>query len=119
MVTGSSFDIHYGVPNDGRQYSGQVMTQVVNGDGSVSVQTWPIRHYGGPDQSGYATGWNYVTIPLGGAASISITETARVRVHAGVRAVDARGVRRQSGARSTIIGIRDSTLTRILPIPRA
>lgn len=43
--SGSSLDINYGVPNDGQMYSGQLMTQVVNADGSVSIQTWPISDF--------------------------------------------------------------------------
>lgn len=74
--SGSSFDVNYTVPSDGQQYSGQLMTQVVNADGSVSVQTWPISDYANGNQSAYATAWNNATIPLGGSASISISETA-------------------------------------------
>ena len=75
---GSSFDIHYDVPIDGQTYSGQVMTQVVNADGSVSVQTFPISDIGSSTGQ-YATGYNLAQIPLGGSASISISETARAR----------------------------------------
>lgn len=74
--TGSTFDITYGVPNDGQLYSGQMMTQVVLVDGSVVVQTWPISDYANGNQGAYATGWNNASIPIGGSASISISETA-------------------------------------------
>ncbi len=74
--SGSTFDLSYGVPNDGQTYSGQMMTQVVLPDGSVSVQTWPISDYAGGSSNGYATGWNNAAIPVGGSASISISETA-------------------------------------------
>jgi hypothetical protein len=74
--SGSTFDINYGVPNDGQTYSGQLMTEVTLPDGSVSVQTWPISDYAGGSSNGYATGWNNATIPIGGSASISISETA-------------------------------------------
>jgi hypothetical protein len=73
---GSNFDITYGVPNDGQMYSGELMTQVVNADGSVSIQTWPISDYANGNQGAYATGWNNASIPVGGSASISLNETA-------------------------------------------
>jgi hypothetical protein len=74
--SGSSFDLTYGVPNDGQMYSGQIMTQVVNADGSVTVQTFPVSDYANGNQGAYATAWNNASIPVGGSASISIFETA-------------------------------------------
>lgn len=74
--SGSNFDLTYGVPDDGQMYSGQLMTQVVNADGSVTVQTWPISDYGNGNQGAYAAGWNNASIPVGGSASRSINETA-------------------------------------------
>ncbi len=52
------------------------MTQVVNADGSVTVQTWPISDFANGNQGAYATGWNNASIPVGGSASISINQTA-------------------------------------------
>ncbi len=72
--SGSQFDMHYGVPSDGTQYSGQVMTQVINADGSVTVQTFPIGDFGN-GTSAYVTAWNDAQIPFGGSASISISES--------------------------------------------
>jgi len=57
-------------------YSGELMTQVINADGSVSIQAWPISDYANGNQGAYATGWNNASIPLGGSASISLSETA-------------------------------------------
>jgi hypothetical protein len=74
--SGSNLDVTYGVPNDGQMYSGELMTQVVNADGSVSIQTWPISDYGNGVQTAYAQGYNNAAIPLGGSASISLSETA-------------------------------------------
>lgn len=74
--SGSSFDMTYGnLPDDGQTYTGSMMTQVVLPDGSVSVQTWPIS-WTAVGGSGYATGWNNASIPLGGSASISINASA-------------------------------------------
>jgi hypothetical protein len=72
----SDFTLTYGVPNDGRQYSGQLMTQVVNADGSVTVNTWPISDFGDGNSAGFAWAYNDSRIPIGGSASISIFETA-------------------------------------------
>jgi hypothetical protein len=73
--SGSQFDLSYDLPDDGQVYSGTLMTEVVNPDGSVSVQTWPTTwtSVGG---SGYATAWNNAAIPIGGSGSISISATA-------------------------------------------
>lgn len=73
--SGSSFDLSYDLPDDGQVYSGSLMTQVVNPDGSVSVQTWSTTwtSIGG---TGYAAAWNNAPIPIGGSASISISANA-------------------------------------------
>ncbi len=70
--SGSTYDMNYNIPNDGQYYSGQLMTQVVLANGTVSVQTWSFDQWGN-GVAGYATGWNSATIPLGGSASISIS----------------------------------------------
>ena len=56
-------------------YSGNLMTEVVNPDGSVSVQTWPTT-WTSAGGTGFATAWNNASIPVGGSGSISITATA-------------------------------------------
>jgi hypothetical protein len=72
--TGSQFDLSYAVPNDGTMYSGMLMTQVVNADGSVTINSWPISSYGNGN-SGFASAYNDSMIPIGGTGSISFSQT--------------------------------------------
>lgn len=73
---GSQFDLNYAVPGDGTMYSGTIMTQVVNADGTVTVNTFAISDFGNPNSTGgFATAWNNSSIPLGGSASITINES--------------------------------------------
>lgn len=72
--SGSQMDITYGTPNDGTMYSGTLMTQVVNDDGTVTVNTFPIADFGNGEYGG-ATAYNDSFIPTGGTASITINES--------------------------------------------
>jgi hypothetical protein len=72
--TGSQLDITYDTPSDNTMYSGTLMTQVVNPDGSVTVNIFPISDFAN-GSSGYASAFNSSVIPLGGAASITVNES--------------------------------------------
>jgi hypothetical protein len=72
--SGSQFGINYDVPDDNTMYSGTVMTQVVNSDGTTTVNVFPISDYGS-GASGYATSYNSSAIPIGGTGSITISES--------------------------------------------
>ena len=71
---GSQFDLSYTVPNDGTMYSGTLMTQVINADGSVTINSWPISSYGN-GISGFASAYNDAMIPIGGSGSINFSQT--------------------------------------------
>ncbi len=71
----TQFNLTYGIPSDGTTYSGTIMTQVVNPDGSVTVNTFSITDYGNGTLNGYASAFNDAAIPIGGRGSITINET--------------------------------------------